>query len=1055
MSLLSKQISNLFNGVSQQTAALRLPSQAELQENAMSDPIDGLHKRAPSEFIARIISGSLNKPHIHTMVRDKKEKYQSVLANGSLQVFDLNGVERRVNFPNGKDYLLSQDPRTDFQALTVADYTFFVNRKIRPAAAVSPYKTTDQVSLTVNFGQGVVQAAGLNPLRTDGRFFYVYESGYTTAGNPEGYQIGVGEGSNRGWFSHADAMAAAIKSMRTLGTVSTYEDEPLITNVAGNPSYMEPLYTTGVSMAGVVITNKVPITMVQEGINGGKARDPHLRIVYKRFDETTLPVIKPDVGWPANKFYIPGSVRTSHVVGITDGSLFVSVNGKTFEKIAEPTWSAEDYLGYFTPLIAAAFPALTVEAAGWQLRIKAPAGQQVFVSAWDSNQRGYVKCIYSELVHQEAVYIVIKNGVPEQTYSVSLNSQKFSITTGDTNSPATYKADTVATNLAALINGPNTGFQAAVYGHFIEVIRADKVLMTFASHDTYNDTAMSAYKNRVSAVEELPNKFIPGRPIQIVGADGSAGFYVHYTVKSSTSVKAYGLDSQVKIVRPLSLVEPAGNTWNTVEGSEVGLWEECAQPGAPDVLIPATMPHVLVSEADGSFTFKVIDWFKRTCGDEDSVPTPSFVGKNIEDILFHKNRLAFMTAETVVFSRAGQFFNFWAVTARDVLDGDPIDYQVNHTKVSTLRHSAVFNNSIMLFSDNTQFILSSNGPLTPKTVSIMPATEFDCSTTCRPITVGHTVHFLAEKDNWASVWEYYVQSRGIYNSADNITAHLPKYIPAGVFKMASSTTIDFMCALSDATPDTLYVQKYLWADGKEEKIQNSWSKWKLTGTILNVDMVETTIVLTVQRADGIYLESINTQSGREDRALGFQVHLDRKVLVSGSYDAENTATNFVLPYPVLQGLVGVNAESGAKLTLSITGTHSVRVSGRVQDAYFGDVYKMRYRFSPIFMRGDKEAILDSTLQILTFTMNYEKTLDFNIEVSPLARPMHTHTFSAWKLGAVGHQLGVLTPVSGKFRVPVMGEGKTTPIEITSSSHLPCYFQSAVWEGNYVLRTRRT
>jgi hypothetical protein len=51
----------------------------------------------------------------------------------------------------------------------------------------------------------------------------------------------------------------------------------------------------------------------------------------------------------------------------------------------------------------------------------------------------------------------------------------------------------------------------------------------------------------------------------------------------------------------------------------------------------ATLPHVLVREADGSFTFKAATWDKRRCGDGgQDRPDPSFIGKQIQDIVFHR-----------------------------------------------------------------------------------------------------------------------------------------------------------------------------------------------------------------------------------------------------------------------------------------------------------------------------------------------------------------------------------------------------------------------------------
>ena len=55
MGLVSKSIPNLINGVSQQPPALRLDSQGEVQENGLSDVVDGLKKRPPSKFLKKLV----------------------------------------------------------------------------------------------------------------------------------------------------------------------------------------------------------------------------------------------------------------------------------------------------------------------------------------------------------------------------------------------------------------------------------------------------------------------------------------------------------------------------------------------------------------------------------------------------------------------------------------------------------------------------------------------------------------------------------------------------------------------------------------------------------------------------------------------------------------------------------------------------------------------------------------------------------------------------------------------------------------------------------------
>src|SRR5690606_4216890 len=130
MPLVSSSIPNMVNGVSQQPATLRLASQAELQENGLSTVAQGLKKRPPTRHIKRLSDPIVGSAYIHTINRDTQERYEVVITNGDLKVYDMAGNEKTVNFPDGKTYLNASDPATMFRSITVADYTFIVNKSV-------------------------------------------------------------------------------------------------------------------------------------------------------------------------------------------------------------------------------------------------------------------------------------------------------------------------------------------------------------------------------------------------------------------------------------------------------------------------------------------------------------------------------------------------------------------------------------------------------------------------------------------------------------------------------------------------------------------------------------------------------------------------------------------------------------------------------------------------------------------------------------------------------------------------------------------------------------
>ena len=150
------------------------------------------------------------------------------------------------------------------------------------------------------------------------------------------------------------------------------------------------------------------------------------------------------------------------------------------------------------------------------------------------------------------------------------------------------------------------------------------------------------------------------------------------------------------------------------------------------------MPHLLIRTADGNFRFTPADgstytvsgtqfdvqeYGPRVAGDLESAPDPSFVGRKINDIFFFRNRLGFISDEEVNMSRSAEFFKFYPETVTTILDTDPIDLSVSHTKVSILRHAIPYNEELLLFSDQSQFILKGVNTLKPSNVKVHVSAE--------------------------------------------------------------------------------------------------------------------------------------------------------------------------------------------------------------------------------------------------------------------------------------------------------------------------------------------
>lgn len=126
MSLSTRTLPQLFNGVSRQPAILRSIDQTEDELNSWAAVSSGVGKRPPTETLAKLTGVVGPDAFIHIINRDVNERYVVIIDGTSIRVFDFDGNEKTVNVPGGADYLVD----ADLTAVTVADYTFIVNRNM-------------------------------------------------------------------------------------------------------------------------------------------------------------------------------------------------------------------------------------------------------------------------------------------------------------------------------------------------------------------------------------------------------------------------------------------------------------------------------------------------------------------------------------------------------------------------------------------------------------------------------------------------------------------------------------------------------------------------------------------------------------------------------------------------------------------------------------------------------------------------------------------------------------------------------------------------------------
>lgn len=474
----------------------------------------------------------------------------------------------------------------------------------------------------------------------------------------------------------------------------------------------------------------------------------------------------------------------------------------------------------------------------------------------------------------------------------------------------------------------------------------------------------------------------------------------------------------------------------------LGVWKETVEPNIDIELDAATMPHTLIYDGT-SYTFGEADYADREVGNDLTNPFPSFLDNSINDVFFHRNRLGLLADENVIFSEAGEYFNFFAKTVLTLVDSAPIDVAVSNNQVSILRHAVPFNETLLLFSDYSQFKLSAVQVLTPETVSIDVTTRFETSLEAKPVGAGKYVYFPTSKGSFSGIREYFVDEDTETNDANEITAHIPEYLQGTAIGMAAASNEDMLLVLTDQDRSVIYPYKYFWSG--REKLQSSWSKWKFSGIVLGVEFDKSDIFLVVQYGSKVALERINLSLDDALDDTAFPILLDRRVRLTGADTIPYTASNTT--YVTDAGSIVTAAAA-----LTYQGTGGV--------IYAGVPYTFLYEFSEQLMKSNNNSITTGRLQIKSMAVVYSDTGFFEITVVPhktlpvAVRKSYTRTFTGRVVGAGTNVLGTIPLDSGSYSFGVQANAKNAQIKITSDSFLPCEFQSAELESEFVLRSRR-
>ena len=873
MANITQTISNLTQGISQQPDEYKIPGQVKDMVNALPDVSQGLTKRPAGKFVASLSDGSNNSTtngrwfHYY---RDETEQYVGQIAqNGVIKMWNcLTGAEKTVVNAIGNNNYLTHTDDEDIQTLTLNDFTYLTNRSKTTAMDTTAntlepdtnfkkeiYLELKTISYAKQYSvnlfddtttQNVSTATRINVELIRSSNNYCDSTGHMVDHASRGSQIHrCTEDAMDGRDAFASNVATKIFSVDS-GT--TLVDEGAIGGEKSDGSQTNKAYSYSVSVynssnqSGQTGRKNLYFRIITTGQSVPFGAGSN--VTYQARYTTTYDLLHGGEGWQQGDYFYVWmkdafykiTVETISTSVVQGNLALVRPQPTPFD--AETTITAESILGDIrTGIIASGnFSASDVTTIGTGLHIRrssvfnasSPVGELLNVVAGKVNDVGDLptQCKHGMVVE------IVNSAADEDNHYVKFfgnNDIDGEGTWEECAKPGRTKRIQYSTMPVVLIRTADSNFRLTELDGSSYGITALQSSATFTS-TTSNNTVTITKSNHGFATDDLVN---------VESTNLTNGQFVITRVDANSFT-----------------YESASN-----EGT-----------------------HTSVACTIGQ-GFEVPLWADAIVGDDVTNPEPSFVGQQINKMLFFRNRLCLLSEENIILSRPGDFYNFFNKSAIQFVASDPIDVAASSEYPAVLYDGIQVNTGLVLFTKNQQFMLTTDSDVfSPTTAKINALSSYNFNSATNPISLGTTIGFL---DNAGKFSRFFEMTNVVREGEPTIieqSAVVSKLFEKDL-KLISNSRENSVVFFSEEGESTIYGYRYF--DQIEDRKLASWFKWTMTGTIQYHCMQDDNLFVVVRNNNKDQLLKYSIKIDANTFALAEnRVHLDHLMSTSGwSYNA--------------------------------------------------------------------------------------------------------------------------------------------------------------------------
>lgn len=321
--------------------------------------------------------------------------------------------------------------------------------------------------------------------------------------------------------------------------------------------------------------------------------------------------------------------------------------------------------------------------------------------------------------------------------------------------------------------------------------------------DSGDGTLIRGVANEVTDISEVSDVHIVGKVVKVRARDSAEAFYLKAIAKDGVSTGYTEV------------------TW--LEGAGI-------QHSISDALLFLTVSagHSYIASSpallDAIVTGPCPTYVDSTAGDNDSSPTPFFVGKVITYLGVFQDRLVIGAGAVVRCSKIGDYLNFFRTSILTAPADDPLEMLSQGSDDDTLRFSLIYDRDLVIFGDKRQYAISGRSALSPTSANMAVMSQHADAAQLPPLAVGGVIFYGQQGEVGAAL--YQVQPGQVTESPESYiqSSQIDTYLSGQMIEMSTNAKPTHLLVRMAGARNSIFVYTYL-DKAQQGRVQDAWHRF--------------------------------------------------------------------------------------------------------------------------------------------------------------------------------------------------------------------------------------